>query len=206
MKKLLISAACMGAFLFTACSESGTTATETTTTATTETTQTTNTTETTSATADTEAMYRDRASRISSQMATDMNLDTATQARVTEIYYNRSSRYGGLAEQYTTDTTGQASAYRSIDMDVDRELKTVLSPQQYKTYEGNRSKYAELKIKGEDGKLKMEGDEAKLKTGDSKVKIDGEESKMKSGDTKVKSEPGESKYKSGDTKVKSETK
>ncbi|MDX5345786.1 MAG: hypothetical protein LPK19_00950 [Hymenobacteraceae bacterium] len=137
---------------------------------------------------DMEAMYRDRASRISGQMATDLSLDTATRSRVNTIYYNRSLRLGGLDKQYSADTTGRAVQMRTIQTETDQQLKSTLTPDQYKKYESRRMQYDEMKYKNGDTKIKMEGDEAKYKNGDTKMKMEGDETKYKSGDTKIKTE------------------
>jgi hypothetical protein len=198
---------------------------------TTETTETTTVEEGTTATAgeaDYEAEYRARANRMATRMGTDLKFDTTLQSRVEGVYYNRSrrlaeiqSRYnmqgndqsGGLASE--ADTTGMYGEIHAIDVETDNELRNLLTPQQYKSYETNRSSYYSDETERE---VKVDGDEIKVKTGDIKVKaspgeskvetstyeskIEGDESKFKSKDTKIKSEPGKTKYESGDTKIK----
>jgi hypothetical protein len=120
---------------------------------------------------------------------------------------------GGLASE--ADTTGMYGEIHAIDVETDNELRNLLTPQQYKSYETNRSSYYSDETERE---VKVDGDEIKVKTGDIKVKaspgeskvetstyeskIEGDESKFKSKDTKIKSEPGKTKYESGDTKIK----
>jgi hypothetical protein len=192
---------------------------------------------------DYDSEYRERANRMTSQMSQDLRLDTATQARIRTVLYNRArhmneleTRYSstnrsagyaadssnegmmadsGMSMQGNMEVTGYPEDYpttyynelESLNTNVDLEVKGLLTPEQFKTYETNRNKYytSEMKYKAQDGsKMKVDGDESKLKAGDTKVKKDGDESKMKTDNAKIKREKDEVKYKSGDTKIKLE--
>jgi hypothetical protein len=184
--------------------------------------------------ADYEAEYRNRASRMGTRMASDLKFDTATQSQVESVYYNRSRRLAELQNRYHlqgnnqsggqaagADTTGMYQEMHNIDLDTDKELGTILSPEQFKIYQTNRSSYYDGETSTGDATprdVQVEGEEIKVKTGDIKVKaepgkskvetstyeskIDGDETKFKSKDTKIKTEPGKTKYESGDTKIK----
>jgi hypothetical protein len=186
------------------------------------------TTTTTSAEQDYEAEYRDRANRLATRMATDYKIDTASQSRVRQVYYKRARRIAEIRSKYNmtgntvsggVDTTAYFGEIQALDQDIDREfqsIQSILSPEQYKTYESNRTTYW-----GEDDMnrdVDVDGDETTVETGDIKVKaepgkskvetstyeskIKGDERKYKSGDTKIKSEPGKTKIETGDTKIK----
>jgi hypothetical protein len=179
---------------------------------------------------DYEAEYRDRANRMASRLATDLQFDTATQSRVEGVYLNRSrrlaeiegryniqgtNRSGGLAAD--VDTTGMYGEIHSIDVETDNELRNILSPQQFKTYETNRATYysddvnrevqvdgEEIKVKTGDIKVKAEPGKSKVETSTYESKVEGDESKYKSktSNTKIKSEPGKTKYETEDAKIK----
>jgi hypothetical protein len=179
--------------------------------------------------ADYEAEYRDRANRMADRMATDLQIDTATQSQVEGVYFNRSRRLAEIQSRYNmtgtnqsgglADTTGMYGEIRAIDLETDNALRDLLSPQQYKSYETNRSTYysddiardvqvdgEEIKVKTGDIKVKAGPGESKVETSTYESKIEGDESKYKSKEdnTKIKSEPGKTKYESGDTKIKNE--
>lgn len=178
--------------------------------------------------ADYEAEARDRANRMATRMATDLQFDPSTQTKVEGVYYNRNrrvaeihSRYhmtgtnqsGGLAAD--ADTTGLYSEIKAIDVETDNELRNILSPEQYKSYETNRSVYfsddvtrdvevdgEEIKVKSGDIKVKAGPGESKVETSTYESKVEGDESKFKTKDTKIKSEPGKTKYENEDVKIK----
>ncbi|MGV3540165.1 MAG: hypothetical protein ACO1OQ_10150 [Rufibacter sp.] len=247
MKKLFIMWMAVGAMSFSACREHAGTSTETQE-IDSETPDSATGTDSaaTASTYDYDAEYRERANRMASTVSQDLSLDTAAQARLRTLFYNRARqmdelemRFGstnqsaGLAADsgmmlegempadsgvmtggsmesasYANDYSPQYyEELESINSNVDLEVRGFLTPQQFKVYETNRTKYydMDMKYKTENGsKLKVEGDESKIKAGDAKIKRDGDEFKYESGDTKLKREGDEMKYKSGDTKIKKE--
>lgn len=143
MKKYLMLLSCAGVLTMASCSQD-----KSADTATTDTTTTTTTTTDASGTAAmggySDADYNSRADRISSDMATKMQLDEATKSKVRTAYYNRSKRLGELHNQYMSDTTGMAAAMRDVYSDTDTEMKSVFTdPAQYSTYETSRNEYME---------------------------------------------------------------
>jgi len=104
---------------------------------------------TTTTTTSTPAMYTDeaynsRADRIAADMAAKMKFDDATRTKVRTVYYNREKRFGDLQTKYASDTTGMAADMRTVYMDTDKEMKSVLTdPTQYSAYETSRQDYYE---------------------------------------------------------------
>jgi hypothetical protein len=146
MKKIMILSLGAGALMFTSCdrTHTGTTTTDTST-------GTNNTTidrTGTSAaggmtTTDQEAMYRERATRSSSQMATDLRLDDNTRTRAEEIHHERAKRRADVQQRYASDQARLDQEMRTIDQDTDREFKDILTADQYRSYEQNRDTYAD---------------------------------------------------------------
>ncbi|MBA9076683.1 MULTISPECIES: hypothetical protein [Rufibacter] len=256
MKKLLFMWMAVGALSFTACREDAGTSRETNE----NDSQTPDraageSKETSSLNYDYDSEYRERANRMATRVSQDLSLDTAAQARLRTLFYNRARqmdelemRFSGnnqsaglasdsggmmmddqmMSDDMATDSgmSGSSSGgsnmqssasyssdypsqyydeLESINSNVDVEVKGFLTPQQFKLYETNRTKYydMDMKYKTDSGaKMKVDGDEAKIKAGDTKIKRDGDEFKYESGDTKLKRDGDEVKYKSGDTKIK----
>ncbi|MFC5271583.1 hypothetical protein [Adhaeribacter terreus] len=92
---------------------------------------------------DEEAMYRERAKDVTSQMARDLKFDTDTamQSQVSNVYYTRAKRRNVARGKYTADTTGMYAEMREIDLEADQEFQRILKPEQYKVYETNRTTY-----------------------------------------------------------------
>ncbi len=197
-----------------------------------------------------ETEYRERANRMATQVSQDLTLDTAAQARLRTVFYNRARQMADLETRYSstnrsagmtadngdsrtasstippdndmamrenstrsTSTVGVADSYpagyykemESINSNVDMEMRGFLTPQQYQTFETNRTKYydADIKYKMENGgKMKIDGDEAKMEIGDTKIKHEGDESKYKSDNLKIKKDGDETKIKTDNTKIK----
>ncbi|MBD1396669.1 hypothetical protein H9Q13_05780 [Pontibacter sp. JH31] len=102
---------------------------------------------------------------------------------------DRAENNGGTTNMRTN--TADINAEREIIIaDTDRELKAILTPEQYTMYQQNRANYDEMKYKNDatDTKLKVEGDETKYKSGDTKIKRDGDEMKIKTETEKIKVE------------------
>jgi len=147
---------------------------------------------------DYENEYRDRALRMSSRMASEMHFDTTTQARVEQAYINRQRRLNDLRKKYNFEAEGNVRAggtapknnytamnpemiteLKTIDVDIDNEFRSFLTPAQFKLYETNRANYWE--------------DNQNLGSTQREITRDGDEIKVKAGDIKVKAEPGKSK-------------
>jgi hypothetical protein len=145
MKKLMILSLGAGALMFTACDRTHTGTTTDTTTGTA------NTTVDRSATTthggmhgtDQDAMYRERATRTSGQMATDLQLDDNARTRTEEIHYNRAQRRADVQQRYASDQARLDQEMRTIDEENDRDLRSVLTEDQYRNYEQNRDTYAD---------------------------------------------------------------
>ncbi|WP_125185274.1 hypothetical protein [Botryobacter ruber] len=88
------------------------------------------------------------------------------------------------------DNTAMTAERKKIMADADKELKSVLTAEQYNKFVQNRTKYDELKYKNDatDTKIKSEGDEMKYKSDDYKVKVEGDETKIKTENEKMKME------------------
>jgi|SRR6476661_2329406 len=89
--------------------------------------------------------YHDNARRLTDRVATDLKLtDAEARRRLEYAYYTRNRRLGELETRYATDTAGRYVAYRTLNDDTDREIRTIVTdPTQYRTYETNRVRYYE---------------------------------------------------------------
>jgi hypothetical protein len=87
--------------------------------------------------------YRNDARRMADRVTQDVHLtDEAARRRIENTYYTRNQRLGEIETRYSTDTVGRYTAYRTLNDDTDREIRTVITePRQYRTYETNRSTY-----------------------------------------------------------------
>lgn len=220
MKKLLM-VFCLGSLSFAACNKQNDTN------ASADVATNDNTTIETATIPDAEARYRTQADSFAAKMGADMQFDTATQSRVSQVYYNRARRLAEIRGKYnnnnqsgsaagtSTDTAGMSGELRSLNLAAETQIRSILKPEQYKAYEANRSAYQEISrdIKRDDEEIKVEAGDIKVKAepGKSKVetstyesKIKGDERKYKTDDVKIKSEPGKTKIKTDDVKIKIE--
>ena len=170
---------------------------------------------------DNEAMYRNRAQKVSRQMARDLQFDadTAMQTKVSRVYYTRVQRRNETRGRYATDTTGMHAAMRDIDLETDQEFQRILKPEQYKVYETNRTTYYggleetdtpspgfDTASSGSNSMGSMDNtSEGSASTAKVKTKTE------KDGDTKTEIENGKSQIKiktdaDGDTKIKTKEK
>jgi hypothetical protein len=204
MKKSILMLLGAGTFIFASCNKTEKA----------DTTETVTTTETTtSETPDYDTMYRERASQTAAQMSKDLKFDTDTamQRKVSTVYYTRAKRRHDARGKYATDTTGMYMEMRQIDLESDTEFKKILPPQQYQTYEANRTTYyggfEETLNSPESNSLESASgttiDNSTEGTSNAKVKTKTE----KDGDTKteIEDENSETKIKTdkdGHTKVK----
>jgi hypothetical protein len=87
--------------------------------------------------------YRDDARHMADRVAQDVNLtDEAARRRLENTYYSRNKRMAEMDNRYGADTTGRYTAYRTLNDDTDREVRTVITdPNQYRNYETRRSTY-----------------------------------------------------------------
>jgi hypothetical protein len=112
---------------------------------------------------DQDAVYRDQATRTSGQMAQDMRLDDGARSQVEEIHYNRAQRRAEAQQRFGTDQEGMNREMQQIDQDTDRDIRGVLTAEQYRLYEQNRNNYAdqnnyELNRTGTDHRGGMDAD------------------------------------------------
>jgi Spy/CpxP family protein refolding chaperone len=112
-------------------------------------------------------MYGFEVDRYSGDFADDMNLDNNLATEMVKIYYDRSRQLSDLEQRYqyseTTKMGGQTQEGETqnkqplneadvkaererINKDTDKKVKEILSPEQYKDYEKNRSKYHKMKL------------------------------------------------------------
>ncbi|WP_439880287.1 hypothetical protein ACSX1A_14115 [Pontibacter sp. MBLB2868] len=115
-------------------------------------------------------MYGFEVDKYSDAFAKDLNLDADLATEMVKIYYDRNrqlseleqryqysetSRMGGQAAEETDNaktkeppmTEAQKKAEQErIDQETDQKVKEVLNPEQYKTYEMNRSKYHQMQL------------------------------------------------------------
>lgn len=166
---------------------------------------------TTSGRADTEAMYRDRAEKVTRRMASDLQYDndTAFQSRARTVYITRANRLDEVRNRYTADTTGMYMELRKVDLETDNEFKTILKPEQYSVYERNRTTYYggfdsdemmddNATASGSESRKDILGPGTTIKTktekdGDTKTEIEGPEGEIKikrdaDGETKIKTD------------------
>lgn len=144
MKKLMILSLGAGALMFTACDRTNTdTTTDTTTGTATTVDRSATTTHGGMHGTDQDAMYRERATKTSGQMVTDLQLDDNARTRAEEIHYNRAQRRADAQQQYASDQARLDQEMRTIDEETDRDLKGVMTEDQYRTYEQNRDNYAD---------------------------------------------------------------
>lgn len=113
-------------------------------------------------------MYGFEVDRYSGEFTSDMNLDPNLATEMVKIYYDRSRQLSDLEQKYqyseTTQMGGQTdeaaktekkpsmseaeikSEQERINRETDEKVKGILSPEQYKNYEKNRSKYHQMKL------------------------------------------------------------
>jgi hypothetical protein len=113
----------------------------------TETTETTNTpggdvaTTTTTTTVDT-AAYRTSADELANRVATDLSAtDAAVKTRLQNVYYSRGRAMRDLDTRYATDTTGRYAALKAANDQTTNEIKSIVTPAQYKTYTTSQGTY-----------------------------------------------------------------
>jgi hypothetical protein len=96
---------------------------------------------------------------------------------------------GTVATASTMSDADMKAARTRISNETNRQLKAILTPEQYQQYIQNHDKY-EIKYENEatDTKMKVDGDETKYKQGDTKIKTEGDEMKVKTDDVKMKVE------------------
>ena len=90
-------------------------------------------------------MYGFSTEELRDQFTTDIGVDAAVATEMVEVYYDRSRQLSEmqriLREKGVQEN--QADPQR-INTDADRRIKEILSPEQYRTFEQNRSKYDEF--------------------------------------------------------------
>ncbi|AKQ46543.1 hypothetical protein TH63_14345 [Rufibacter radiotolerans] len=228
MKKQFLILMVVGAMSFTACREDAGTSTETQNNdSSTPDNASGATTDSTATTYNYDAEYRERANRMTSQMSQDLRLDTATQARIRTVLYNRARHMNELETRYssTNRSAGYAADNTSDMMVADSGVSTQGNmevtgyPEDYPTTYYNEleslNTNVDMEVKGlltpeqfkayESNRNKYYGYELKHKAQDgSKMKVDGDEAKIKAGDTKVKRDGDESKIKTDNAKIKRE--
>jgi hypothetical protein len=146
MKKIIIMSLGASALLFTACDRDRTTTSSDTTT------ETTNATISRSGTtasggmdeAAQDALYREQAIKTSGQMATDLELDTLSQALAEEIYYNRAKHRAEAQQEFADNEYRLNQEMNTIEEETDQQVLGILSYSQSRDYVQNRENYTGL--------------------------------------------------------------
>ncbi len=100
-------------------------------------------------------MYSFDVDRLSREMATDLQLSSDLATEIVEVYYNRDRQLSEMMKRYQLSDkvrmAGDAASMKKmeemkkeherIDLETDQKVKAKLTPEQYKMYEKNRSKY-----------------------------------------------------------------
>lgn len=107
-------------------------------------------------------MYGFDRDKFSQQVTTDLGLEGNVATEIVQVYYDRNRQLSELEERFQANATsrsgGQAADSASgnqqqmsqaemdaerkrIDDETDKKVKGMLTPEQYKTYQQNRSKY-----------------------------------------------------------------
>ncbi len=135
MKKSLFVMLCAGSFAFVSCNKAEKKETVTTTPTTTETME--------APTPEEDAMYRTRAEEAANKVTQDLKMesDTATQTKVKKVYYKHAQKVAHVHKKHTTDTTGMYQEMNDVSLETDKEMQTILQPEQYQTYETSRTTY-----------------------------------------------------------------
>lgn len=149
------------------------------------------------AAADVDMAYRNRATRIADQMATDMKItDTAVVSRIRTTYYNRARRVGELQTKYASDTAGMAAEMRTVYADTDTEFKGYLPAESYTAYESSRANYSDDRFMNDDmsssaSSAGSSSDMSTMEAGSKMKNDDGSKVKVKAdGDVKIKDAEG----------------
>jgi hypothetical protein len=96
---------------------------------------------TTTTTVDT-AAYRTDASQLADRVATDLSAtDAAVKTRLQNVYYSRGRAIRDLDARYATDTTGRYAALKAANDQTTNEIKSIVTPEQYKTYSTSQGTY-----------------------------------------------------------------
>ncbi|MCJ8167296.1 hypothetical protein MKJ04_20820 [Pontibacter sp. E15-1] len=92
-------------------------------------------------------MYGFDRDAFSQQVNADMGLEGEVATQMVQVYYDRNRQLSEMEQRYqqaaaNTDSKQRMDAERKrIDTDTDAKVKEILTPEQYKAYEQNRSKY-----------------------------------------------------------------
>ncbi len=83
----------------------------------------------------------------SQQVAADLGLEGEVATRMVEVYYDRNRQLSEMEQRFQQAANNQEqktqleAERKRLDTDTDQKVKAILTPEQYKTYEQNRSKY-----------------------------------------------------------------
>jgi hypothetical protein len=100
-------------------------------------------------------MYSFDTDRLTTEMATDMQLNNDLATEIVKVYYDRDRQLSEMMQRYQLSDTarmgGDAASMKKmeemkkeherINLETDKKVKGKLTPEQYKMYEKNRSKY-----------------------------------------------------------------
>ncbi|MHA6246957.1 hypothetical protein ACXYMU_03400 [Pontibacter sp. CAU 1760] len=87
-------------------------------------------------------MYGFSTEELSTAITTDLGVDADVATKMVQVYYDRDRQLSEM-EAAVREQADNPDRKR-IDTDADSRIKGMLTPEQYKSYEQNRSKYHEM--------------------------------------------------------------
>lgn len=90
-------------------------------------------------------MYGFDRDKFSQQVTTDLGLEGNLATEMVQVYYDRSRQLSELEQRLQANADGAGADIdaerKRIDDETDKKVKGMLTPEQYKTYQQNRTKY-----------------------------------------------------------------
>lgn len=91
-------------------------------------------------------MYGFNTEELSNQLTTDLGVDTVVAAQMVRVYYDRNRQLSEMQRSMQAEGQNQNmdTERQRIDTETDQRIREILSPDQYRTYEQNRTRYDEM--------------------------------------------------------------
>ena len=90
-------------------------------------------------------MYGFDIDKLGGEMKTDLGINDDVAAEMVRVYYDRSRQLSELEQRLQADANGAGADMEAerkrIDDETDRQVRDILTPEQYETYQQNREKY-----------------------------------------------------------------
>ena len=88
-------------------------------------------------------MYGFDRDKFSQQVTADLGLEGNLATEMVQVYYDRNRQLSELEQRLQTNAAGanMEAERKRIDDETDKKVKGMLTPEQYKTYQQNRTKY-----------------------------------------------------------------